>query len=145
MSRLLGALIAHVGRRGMVLAIIGMIWALYGLSLILGDVSTTSQAAMTVWHLGIDPDVRGGAWLATGILALYTAASKPRTDTPGFLALTVAPMVYAFSYLTAWVTWVLPVADPGYSQGLFSGLSWAAVITLIATVASWPEPEGGHG
>lgn len=143
MSHALAWLIAQIGRRGMVLAIIGTIWILYGLSLIVGDVQP--QAASHVWHLSLDPVLRGSFWLGTGTLAVYTAASRPATDTPGFLAVTVCPMLYSFSYLIAWITWALPIDDPGYADGLFSALSWAAVITLIATVASWPEPTAGHG
>lgn len=143
MSRLLCYLIHEIGRRGMVLAIIGLIWLLYGLGMILGDPVTVSGGG-GVWHLGIDPDVRGTVWSLTGFLAIYTAASQPRSDTPGFLALTVCPMVYAFSYLTAWIVWALPLPSPGYAPGLISALSWASVITLVAVCASWPEPSRDH-
>lgn len=128
----------------MVLAIIGTIWLLYGLGMLTSGPVTVAGAA-GVWHLTLDPTLRGSLWAGTGILAIYTAASRPRTDTPGFLALAVGPMIYSFSYLVSYLVYVLPLASPGYSGGLVGALSWVSVITLIAVIASWPEPVRDHG
>lgn len=145
MSRILCRLIDLVGRRGMVLFIIGTIWALYGLSMLTAGTVPVETPPHAVWHLTLSPTVRGSLWLGTGILAVYTAVSRPRTDTPGFLALVVGPMIWTFSYLASWAVWLLPLSNPGYSHGITAGLSWASVITLVATIASWPEPLSGCG
>lgn len=149
MSHLLDWLIRRVGRRGLALGILGLIWVLYGLGLLVTGTApqnAASPADAHIWHQSIDPVVRGVVWSGSGVLALFTAASRPRTDTPGFLALTVCPMIHAFSFLTAWVIWLLPIHERGYAEGLVSASTWATVVTLIALIASWPEqtPIGGE-
>lgn len=133
---MIAATVRAVGRRGLVLAVIGIVWLLYGASVGIGEVTSTAD----VWVLQqVSPTTRAAAWVLTGVLAVYTALTRPSTDTPGFLALTLCPMVYAASYVFSWVLWAVPVGDAGYSLGLIAALRYLAILALIAVVASWPE------
>lgn len=128
---------ARLGRRGLVLTMLGAIWVLVGLS----TLTTPARPEYTLLELFAVP--RGAAWVVTGIVAMVYAWRPQGEDRRGFLALYVMAAYRCAAYLLGWVAWVVDGVSmpggPGEQNGVFGALAWAAVVTLIVIISGWSE------
>ena len=89
-----------LGRRGELLITFGLLWILFGGSILFTEsgmqVSGLLHTYLPIW-------LRVTLWATTGALALWAAVwQTPRWQAVGFAALVIMPMERALSYLSAW-------------------------------------------
>lgn len=121
---------AHrIGRRGAILALLGIISLAYGISLrsdpplTVGLRLALHATSLTGWST---------AWIAAGICAVCCAPL--RRDWPGFTAIYLVSVPWSLSYLVSW--WPLGENPRGWVTCLiFAAFGGVAVVT-----AAWPEP-----
>lgn len=125
-----------LGRRGAALAFLGVLWICTGLSTWLVPPSSS-------YLLLSDGEIlRGGAWVATGIVALLHAPRRQGHDALGFLALYLMPAYRVIAYGLGFLDWVAHgVGGPGDPRGLVGVLAWLVVLVFVVLVAGWPEPH----
>lgn len=129
---------SRFGRRGAVLAVVGFMWIVLGIS-----VPALPDAPSRLWllHEILPMPVRAAAWIVSGVLGLVFARQPTGRDRFGFSALIIMPLEQSVSYAVAWVVYLLPFkGDIGYRIGWVPATVWAAMCALILVCAGWPEP-----
>lgn len=124
----------HLGRRGILLGLLGAIWVLQGVGVIF------TPASESYWLLAHGAGFRAAAWVATGLVAIAYAGRPQGDDAPGFLALYVMAGFRIVSYGIDTVRALLP-GDDGNARGLIGVLAWLTVLTVIIVISGWSEPE----
>ena len=131
----------HLGRRGVVLFILGIAWTLIGVANVTDPTGFADNSNGHLIHLGIDPRVRLAWWAVAGVLAIVYSFVPPRhSDAIGFAALVVPAAIRCASYGWGWLMYVIPGDDPGDSAGWVGALVWLCILAFIVTVAGWREP-----
>lgn len=128
MSRLLGSF-RHLGRRGAVLSILGVLWVLVGVNILATDYRPS--LALTA-----APSYQSALWVGTGFVACAFAWRPQGQDAPGFLALYVMVGYRCISYAFEW--------GSGKSTAVIGLLVWLAVAALILIIAGWREANGAR-
>jgi hypothetical protein len=124
---------AHrVGRRGAVLALKGVMAALFGVSQLIQPIPNTSGIRLLL--LLMPAHVWGWAWVVAGGVALACVPMRQGRDWPGFAAVYLMASTWALGNLASW--WLY-----GNARGWISALIWAAFGGVAAVVAAWPEPR----
>lgn len=124
-----------LGRRGSVLALLGGLWLLVGVSCVVVPPSGD------YWLLSGDGWPRAIGWFVTGAVAIYYARKEQGKDALGFLALYLMAAFRIAAYGLAFILWVTPGGNPGTPRGLVGATTWVAVVLLIVIVAGWREPS----
>ena len=131
----------RLGRRGLVLVLVGVCWVLLGISVILTPYSSQGW----VPHEEIPGWARGSVWIITGCVGIVTAWWPPGKDRWGFAAIVLMPLERAASFAVAAVGWALPGIEHGAPRGWISALIWSAVVALIMLITGWQEPPSNRG
>lgn len=126
MSRLLGSL-RHLGRRGAVLSILGVMWVLVGVNILAVDY----RPALA---LSGSPIAQSALWIGTGFVACAFAWRPQGQDAAGFLALYVMVGYRCVSYAFEW--------GSGRGSAVIGLLVWLAIAALILIIAGWREANG---
>lgn len=125
----------RVGRRGLVLLLFGLAWAIQGSAyFILGPLGSGQfmHDRLPLW-------VQGSLWITTGGLGMVAAVvHKGRSDTFGFMAVTAMPMWLGISYLLGAVTYGWD-KDSRWVLGLLGFSIYGIVALALSVVAAWPE------
>ena len=122
---------ARLGRRGAALAILGGIYILIGLSRLLSDPSPTAYIPWAWWSHAL--------WAVCGAIAVLSAPWPRVPNWPGFVALSIPATLWAFVYGWQWVAYVIPGGETGHRTGIFTALTWSAVVALVYIIAGWRE------
>lgn len=131
----------RLGRRGIVLALFGLAWVIQGLGTFALHTPVPTPSS-EVWHQNIPWQVMGSLWLFGGFLSIaFATRHRKQSDTIGFLAVSLVPMFLAGSYLVSFLTWMFTWGDQGWPIGFIGFAIWGVVVTALAVIASWPEPE----
>ena len=133
------ALTRRLGVRGFGMVLIGTAWTLIGVGVLHGLNPTPPDAP----HLVIPAPVRGTVWIAPGVLAFALCASR-RRDTIALTVAVVMPLVHVVSYTWAWVVYLAPGGQAGYSAGWYNGafhLALVALVVLVASIVDVPTPR----
>lgn len=118
----------RVGRRGLVLLILGAFDLVYGWSLMSLPVPSSSSAA---WREHYAPGwVWGGAWLLAGVVILGSAPLV--RDIAGYVAGIAIKVLWGLQTIWSW-------AFGGVDRGWISGLVWLAFAGLVWVIAGWRE------
>jgi len=130
---------SHLGRRGAVLLILGVIWLFIGISII-ADPYAGGSRNQGLFHEALPPWLRAPLWIGTALLAL-SSAWRPagRRDDWGYMALILMPTVRAMSYLWAWLIHLVPGPPNGAPTGWLGFIVWGTVVILVYTISGWPE------
>lgn len=123
----------RVGRRGAVLTLLGLVYALIGVSYVT-DPLTASQQQILHLATQIAPIAFwGSCYIVIGLLAVLAAYWPPGRDWWGFGALMLLSVAWTGTYVAA----VFNAVD-----GAFIGvLRQVVVITLLAIISGWREPR----
>jgi len=128
---------AHLGRRGGVLLILGVIWVFIGISTILDPYAGVGRNR-GLFHEALPVWLRATLWIGTALLALSSAwRVAGRRDDWGYMALILMPTVRAMSYLWAWLIDLF--GGHGDPTGWLGALVWATLAILVYTISGWPE------
>lgn len=124
-----------VRRRGLFLALIGVVWVLIGYSYL--ALTPAENAALKHALRDALPGVNhlwgwGIAWIVCGALALLDGLRPGVRSMIGFTAAVVMPTAWALVYFAAWLQGDIP-------RGWVSGVIFAALAGAIMIVASMPD------
>lgn len=125
-----------IGRRGAGLVLLGVVFLVYGLSMVTAPPPAIPGAAY-LWHRELLPlPALGGLWMLSGLIALAWSPAKDKTV--GFATLYVMPSILVSSY--GWA-WLVSLWTPyGIARGWATAIVWTAVVGLVALIAGWQEP-----
>lgn len=126
---------AGLGRRGTVLALLGIVWIAQGLTALLAPSSPTYYLLAN-----FDP-VRAAVWIGTGLVAIAYASRTQGDDAPGFLALYVMAAFRVVAYSVGFVAWIIPGGSDGNPRGVVGIFSWFVILLAIVIIAGWREPS----
>lgn len=127
----------RIGRRGAFLALFGVAYLLIGQSL-LGVHDTRLVDHVFRFALAIMPITGyGWLWLTCGAIALLDGLWPRGTDTPGFVAAVLAPVVWSIVYLAAWLQEDTPLIHNLWETSLL----YAVIAAAVLIVAGMPEPR----
>ncbi len=129
----------HLGRRGGVLLILGVIWFFIGISTVTDPYAGGSHT-LGLFHQMLPSWLRGTLWIGTALLALSSAwRVAGRRDDWGYMGLILMPTVWAMSYLWAWLIHLVPGPPDGDPAGWLGFIVWGTVTILVYTISGWPE------
>lgn len=128
----------HLGHRGSVLLLIGILWILQGWFVYLSPLPENRPPAL---HEYLPPFLRELGWLATAAAAIVSAfMRKPGADKWGYGALLVMPVERALSwagsilmYYTGWLF------VPDLRTSVSGLITWATISVLIWQILRWRE------
>ena len=123
------------GRRGVLVSVLGAVWILMGVGIITG--ASAPDITADLIHLLIPAPLRVALWIGTGTVA-FVLAHSPRWSWIGVAGLAIMPLIRGWSYLWAWVTWLIPGAPDGYADGWYSGIFYLLALVLVAVAADMP-------
>lgn len=136
------------GYRGAALLVLGVMWTLFGISVLL---QPEMDARPWVFHELLPIPVRAGLWVAAGLVGvIFGLRGSDKDDTVGMVALMLMPLErfasFAVSYLAYAITWTAhhfshDIEITGYKQGWIAAMFWLLIITLVRLVAGWPNPR----
>jgi len=127
----------HLGRRGAVLLILGVIWFFIGISTITDPYAGGSHT-LGLFHQALPSWLRGTLWIGTALLAMSSAwRVAGRRDDWGYMGLILMPIVWAMSYLWAWLSYLF--VGKGDPAGWLGFVVWGTVTILVYTISGWPE------
>lgn len=126
---------AGLGRRGTVLALLGIVWIAQGLTVLL------APSSPTYYLLANFEPARAIGWIATGVVAVAYAARPQGDDAPGFLSLYVMAAYRVVAYSAGFVAWMIPGGVDGNPRGIVGIFSWFVILLAIVVIAGWHEPS----
>ena len=127
------------GRRGSILATLGIMWMIRGLTLPAGPGRLLPDEAI-LYELWLSLDARIVAWMLTGAVAFILSRSI-KSQKFGWAVICVMPFERAIGHAWSFICWVVPGAPGGeYWSGLLS-LYWVGLIIMLFIVSRWPEVE----
>ena len=127
------------GRRGAMLVLFAMIYATYGVGLILAAVEGSKPRGLELLTSRIPLQTLCAAWVICGAVA--AVSSLPPLPLPqwlGFTALFPMPAAWMGCYLWSWLTWLV-TGTQGYPLGWVGALVWSLLVGIVGIVAGWPE------
>lgn len=139
----LHALANRFGRRGGILALFGITWALIGLGFVMIDREPRFSRPGPGGPLEfMDTIWPGWFWIICGAVALLNGLLRRRLDNEdgvGYAALTMPPILWTIAYALSYGYWLFTdgaFGREGSVIGLFVFLIMAAVLTIIS---GWPD------
>ena len=134
----------HSKRRRTVLTLIGLIWLLQGWT------HSHSMARWQFGRLGPDPitDVltnhwSGLLWAGCALIGLAVGLlpRKRRSDTIGFNALLIPPLLWTFLSAWSWVVFVASRGEYGAPRMWVQAVTWLCAVVFILITSGWPDPD----
>jgi hypothetical protein len=136
---------SHLGRRGVVLLLVGLIWISVGYSVFHMPYPTTRVPAP---HELLPPAARYIAWGVTGFIGIVSAFFAPGRDRWGFLAVMLMAAERAFSWLIVLMLHFY-LYQHWLSLPVFGFLPWGLITFLhlsdILLVPIWPLALANFG
>lgn len=124
-----------LGRRGSMLTLLGLAWAVNGLAVPFRR-EPDYLALLNAWEWP-----RAAMWVVTGVVAIVMA--RRREDRAGWVALYIMAAYRALAYGVGAVTLVLGVDGPAGLHEVASAASraatWVAVVAAIRICSGWRE------
>jgi len=126
-----------LGRRGTVLALLGVVWVFMGISVLVAPESPT-YLLLTVASLP-----RGILWIVTGVVAIMCASAPQGRDAIGFLSLYLMAWYKVLAYALGAYFWVITGGEDGDLRGTIGAAAWLTILLLILIVSGWRETDEG--
>lgn len=127
---------ARLGRRGLVLVVLSLVFAVTGLKAML---SPAEDEGRFVLYTFLPIWARAILWFVPAALGLWAAFRGTGRDALGFSALFVPASILTFSYLWSWVGYFAGLTD--WSLGWTGAARWLLVLALTLIVAGWKESD----
>ncbi len=125
----------RLGRRGAVLALLGVIYLLVGVAHLTTPASDYQQNVLRVLVNVAPLSVWGVAWVTLGLMAVVAAFLRqrhPRLDTLGYTSLAGLATLWAAGYGATAIAF-------GVSRSLLGLAVWGALAGTLFIIAGWPE------
>lgn len=143
----MSALAERYGYRGACLAILGVIWILFGFSALLAP----KEPRSFVLHEMLPVWIRALLWVTSGAVAIWFGLrGADKDDTWGMVALVILPVERMVSFLVSWIVYVVlglahrawpEVPVDGYDRGWYAASVWLLIVVLLRVIAGWPNPR----
>lgn len=146
--------IAHyVGRHGLILILFGLIWIVFGLTIIFIPPAMprfTAAVVPTSFGQVVERPGTGWLWIASGLVSWCSAIFRRyhQPDVVGFNALLLAPLMWVLFYAWSFIAAIVSHGIYGLYRSVVGGIVWSIVLIAITVVAGWPDPDrpdGKHG
>lgn len=121
--------------RGRFLILFGLLYGCFGWSYIV-EGSSPSRRATFEWLPDVIPmSALSWPWFTAALIAVISAFryTPPRTDRFGFMALALAPLVWACMFLFSYFAGYAPT-------GWISTIIYGGFAAIVILVSSWPNP-----
>ncbi|SJN26865.1 hypothetical protein FM125_06420 [Micrococcus lylae] len=123
----------RLGRRGIILATLGTLWAITGALTIVAPDPAAAYPLLSAGH-----GVRAAGWVATGAVAVVCAHLGQCRDAPGWAALYVMAAYRALAYGHGLL--LVALGDPHATiRSAFGLASWLALLIVIRVCSGWRE------
>ena len=143
--------VRRIGRRGLVLIFVGMIWILYGIAYLKyplarftvdDNVPGIANAVLTFFS----SSWIGYIWLLCGLAAVAFGLARSRIsliswDHYGFNAILIPPIIWTFLFLWSWVASLTSNGNIGAPLAVFGFVTWLLATGFILIIAGWPDPS----
>jgi hypothetical protein len=142
-------LLRKLGRRGMLLLLLGVAWILVGLTGILiptDRFSSVGIGADTILQLLDSPAVYFVLWIIPGSVAVFVGSLHDRRiinkhEALGWNAILTPALTWMAFYVWSFFIWTVTHGEEGRAQGLYGFVVWAVVSFIIMIMAGWPEEK----
>jgi len=125
---------ARLGRRGLVLVVFSLVFAVTGLGALL---EPAQDGGRFILYMYLPIPFRLILWFVPAAVGLWAALRGTGRDAPGFAALVVPASIVAFSYAWSQVCYFLGVTD--YAFGWTGLARWLLIFALLLIVSGWKE------
>lgn len=137
--------VRKLGRRGLILVLIGIIWILVGVNIYQFPIERFSRPGpggvlefMEKPYIGLLWAIAGIIAVATGILHYLQRVAE--RDAIGYNALLTPALVWTLCFFWSWAAYLFGAG--GNERSLAGLLAWATISLFILVIAGWPEiPE----
>lgn len=127
----------HLSPRGLSIVVLGLLWIPLGIGTLHGLSGKPDNAP----HLHIPAEIRGIAWILTGLFAIAIGMrGKRHLHRYALAALAVMPTVRALSYSASWAMWLLGVG--GSPAGYYTSAPWWAFMQSVLMASYAPTTWG---
>ncbi len=141
-------LIRRFGRRGILLILLGSMWALIGYGFAADGFQRrfSSPAGGGPLEFLDTPPWPGFMWILGGVVALVSGLTRgvSAKDSYGFVGLTLPPFAWAGAYFWSWTTNMIFGPTIGQSDSWIGAVVFLAVVTMVLFLARWPDPDDPH-
>jgi hypothetical protein len=128
-----------IGRRGAALLMFAVIFGTYGFAIVSSPNPTPIGLELLTGRLPLD--VLAVPWIVCSVAAFLTGLPwLKRWQGAGFAALIPMPLIWAFSYMWSWVTYLGTHGAAGTSRGWAGGLMFCLFPGVLLLIAGWPDP-----
>lgn len=143
--------IKRIGRRGLVLIFVGLIWVLYGFAYLSYPIArfTRDEHEQSIANFVLtlfDSRWVGIIWLVCGIAAIIFGLIRSRInlvswDHYGFNAILLPPIIWTLLFLWSWIASMASHGAIGAQNAILGFLVWALSTGFILIIAGWPDPS----
>ena len=141
-------LVRRLGRRGMLLLLLGIAWILVGstgIAIPSDRFSSPGIGADTILQM-LDSAPVYFLWIVSGSIAVFVGSLHDRRiinkyEALGWNAVLTPPLVWMVFYIWSFFIWMVTHGEEGRAQGLYGLVVWAVVSLIIMIVAGWPEEK----
>jgi hypothetical protein len=134
--------IRRIGRRGVFLAMFGVIYLVVGGTVFGIESRRFSDIAPVIGPI-LDANAWGIMWVGCGVLAIITGLRRDHgsADGLGFGALLIPPAVWTVFYTASVVAYLATGGLFGRIASLSGVAVWSIVWFVVLLVSGWPEPR----
>lgn len=141
-------LIKRLGRRGILLLLLGISWILVGVTGIVFPTDRFSSpgiGADTILQM-LDSAPVYFLWIIAGSIAAFTGTLHDRRvinahEALGWNAVLTPPMFWLAFYIWSFFIWSVTHGEEGRAQGLYGSVVWTVISFIIMIIAGWPEEK----
>lgn len=123
----------RLGRRGIILATLGTLWAVTGVITLAAPDPSVAYPLLSVGHY-----IRAAAWIITGVTAIWYAHQPQGRDAPGWAALYLMAGYRVIAYGHGLVLYIIGHPDATLRAALNLG-AWLALLVVIRVCSGWRE------
>lgn len=122
-------------RHGLVLAVLGAVYILIGLSYVLTDLSPMRQSSLRVALALMSLEGWGVVWIIAGLLAILSSRWPPASETWGYTLMSGLAALWGSFYATA-------IGLGASVQAVTGALVWFMVAFLWWAISGLKNPDG---
>lgn len=144
--RLGSAVLPRLGRRGLMLLLLGLAYTSIGFGFVLVPQERFSAPGPGGLLQVLDSPWFGFLWVAGGLVACASGFARARTghDAVGFNGLVVPAFVWAAFYAWSFLANVVSGGELGRPNTWIASVVYAALTAIVLFLARWPDPDDPH-
>jgi hypothetical protein len=139
-------LLPRLGRRGLMLLLLGLAYTSIGFGFVLIPQERFSAPGAGGLLQVLDSPWFGFLWIAGGVVACASGFVRARTghDAIGFNGLVVPAFVWSAFYTWSFLANVTTGGELGRPSAWIAAVVYAALTAIVLFLARWPDPDDPH-